>query len=247
MRTQYKFVPKAVETDPPEFGWPQELANIIIHAAGILFGLMAIPVLVARATMIDNTAGVAGICIYGLSFLMLFVSSTLYHLSTHRQIKRRLKKFDRISIYFMIAGTYTPLIWHYMLDHTGIALLCILWGLVLTGILFEVFFPDRFNIFSVISYIIMGLIFIFVPRHFFGSLPPAVINLVIAGVVCYGIGVLFYLWQKWLYHHAIWHVLVLAGVFVILWPCSRRYHRPFLGHSRAALPVTEGENTQIRK
>lgn len=199
------------EMDVPEFGRPQELANILLHAIGILFGLMATPWLISKSAIKDNDAGVVSICIYCACFILLFTASTLYHLTVKKRLKRLVKKLDRISIYFMIAGTYTPILWHYLHNSTGIALLCILWGLVLMGILFELFFPDRFNIFSVISYLIMGLIFVFVPRPFFAALPNSVTTLVIAGVACYCIGVIFYLWQKWSYHHALWHGLVLAG------------------------------------
>ena len=205
---QNKLIP---EPEPPEFARPQELANILLHAAGMLFGLLAIPLLITKSAVKDDGAGVASTCIYGACFLILFTASTLYHISVRKKVRLFFRKLDRMSIYFMIAGTYTPIIWHYLYDSTGIALLCILWGLVLIGIIFELFFPNRFNIFSVIAYLVMGLIFVFVPRHFFSALPPSVTALVIAGVACYAVGIIFYLWQKWLYHHAIWHALVLAG------------------------------------
>ena len=199
------------DIEAPEFGRPQELANILLHAIGILFGLMATPLLISKSSAKDSDAGVASVCIYSACFILLFTASTLYHLCVRKKWRCLFRKIDRISIYFMIAGTYTPILWHYLHNGTGIALLCILWGLVLMGILFELFFPDRFNIFSVISYLIMGLIFLFVPHAFFAALPPSVTTLVICGVACYCIGVIFYLWQKWSYHHALWHGLVLAG------------------------------------
>lgn len=199
------------DTEAPEFDRPQERVNILLHIIGILFGLTAIPVLISKSVVKDDNAGVASVCIYGACFLLLFTASTLYHLSVRKKLRLFFRKLDRMSIYFMIAGTYTPIIWHYIYDSTGIALLCILWGLVLTGIIFELFFPNRFNVFSVAAYLIMGLIFLFVPRHFFSSLPPSVTALIIAGVACYCTGVIFYLWQKWAYHHALWHALVLAG------------------------------------
>lgn len=199
------------EVDEPEFAVPQERANILIHVSGILFGLVLAPILIIKSTAKDDSSGVVSACIYSFCFLMMFVSSTLYHIAIRKKLRQLFKKLDRISIYFLIAGTYTPIIWHYLFDQTGIILLCILWGLVLIGILFEVFFPDRFNIFSVASYLVMGMIFLFVPHHFFSALPPSVTVLVLAGVLCYCIGIIFYLWQKWSYHHAIWHGLVLAG------------------------------------
>ena len=122
-----------------------------------------------------------------------------------------LKKLDRISIYFLIAGTYTAIIRFYLFDSTGVILLTILWATVLAGIFFEIRYPDKFNIFSVGFYLLMGLIFLFVPNHFFAAMPTGIMILVLAGISLYIFGVIFYVWQKWSYHHAIWHFFVLGG------------------------------------
>ena len=145
-----------------EFPRRQELANIIIHIAGILFGITAIPFLIAM-TSDQNTSHIISISIYAFCFLMVFASSTLYHSVRRYRLKILFKKLDRISIYFLIAGTYTAIIRFYLFDTTGIVLLSILWALVLAGIFFEILFPGKFNIISVIFYLIMGLIFVFVP------------------------------------------------------------------------------------
>lgn len=193
-----------------EFSPPQERANIIIHILGIIFGIIAIPFLIDMAK--EQTASrIISISIYAFCFLMLFAFSTLYHSVKRYRLKMIFKKLDRISIYFLIAGTYTAIIRFYLFDATGIVLLSILWALVIAGIFFEVLFPGKFNIMSVIFYLIMGLIFVFVPYHFFASMPSPIILLILAGVAMYCLGVIFYVWQKWRYHHAIWHLFVLAG------------------------------------
>lgn len=203
-----------VQSTPPEFidefGRPQELANIIIHILGIIFGLVAVPFLLDYASD-GSLSHIFSVTVYALCFLMTFTSSTLYHSVRRYKRKMLFKKLDRISIYFLIAGTYTAIIRYYLFDGTGIVILCILWSLVLAGIFFEVFFPDKYNIFSLISYLLMGLIFVFVPHHFFASMPRGVMALVITGVVLYISGVTFYVWQKWSYHHALWHLFVLCG------------------------------------
>lgn len=193
-----------------EFGPRQELANIIIHALGIIFGIAAIPFLIDFASD-QNTSHIISICVYALCFLMVFTFSTLYHFVRRYKLKMLFKKLDRISIYFLIAGTYTAIIRYYVFDTTGVVLLCILWSLVVGGIFFEIFFPGRYNAFSVLSYLIMGLIFVFVPDHFFALMPAGIIMLVLCGVGLYVFGVIFYIWQKWSYHHAIWHTFVLGG------------------------------------
>lgn len=206
---------KSMETEQmncPEFTPQQELANIIIHFLGIVFGVIAIPFLITEAAN-ESTSHFISVSVYALCFLMVFCFSTLYHSIKNYKRKCIYEKLDRISIYFLIAGTYTPIIRFYLYDNIGIMLLCVLWTLVAAGIAFEIFFPNKFNTFSVIFYLIMGLIFIFVPGHFFGSMPSAIVALVIAGVILYCVGVIFYLWQKWNFHHAIWHFFVLiAGI-----------------------------------
>ena len=193
-----------------EFGRRQELANIIIHALGVIFGITAIPFLLNMSAE-QNTSHIISISIYAFCFLMVFTSSTLYHSVRRYKVKMVLKKLDRISIYFLIAGTYTAIIRFYLFDSTGIVLLIVLWSFVLAGIFFEILLPDKFNLVSVLFYLFMGLIFVFVPHHFFSSMPQGIMWLVLSGVALYFFGVIFYVWQRWAYHHAVWHSFVLAG------------------------------------
>ncbi|MEJ0103351.1 MAG: hemolysin III family protein [Bacteroidota bacterium] len=119
----------------------QEMVNSLIHGLGILFGIVCIPVLLIQAVKNENIPGVVGSGIYGFSFLMLFTASTLYHGFQHEKVKHIMKILDHISIYFLIAGTYTPFLLIYMNNARGITLLCILWGLTLAGTVFKSFLP----------------------------------------------------------------------------------------------------------
>ncbi|HEX8278875.1 MAG TPA: hemolysin III family protein, partial [Segetibacter sp.] len=193
-----------------EFTLQQEKLHASVHVLGILFGVIAIPLLILSANHKDMYS-LLGISIYGVCFLMVFTFSTLYHACMEPRMKKLYKKLDRISIYFLIAGTYTPIIKFYMFDATGIILLWVLWSMVILGILFEIFFPDRFSVFSITFYIFMGSICLFVPDDFFASMPPTVATLVLCGLVFYVIGVIFYVWQKWEYHHVLWHLFVLTA------------------------------------
>lgn len=122
-----------METVNTELRLRQELVNSLTHGFGILFGIICIPILLTQAVKNDNPAGTAGAAIYGFSFLMVFTFSTLYHGFQRQRIKRLMKIFDHISIYFLIAGTYTPFLLIYMNNTFGITLLIILWGLTLIG------------------------------------------------------------------------------------------------------------------
>lgn len=188
-----------------------ELVNSIIHGFGIIFGIVSIPVLIALAIKSDNTPGVIGAAIYGFCFLQLFTFSTLYHGFQHPQVKRVLEILDHISIYFLIAGTYTPFLLIYLNNTFGISLLAILWSLTALGIVFKIFFTGRWNVLSTIVYILMGCIMIFGGRTFFVEIPGDVITMILIGGGLYLLGVIFYLWEKYPYNHAVWHFFVLAA------------------------------------
>lgn len=188
-----------------------EIANSIIHGIGIIFGIAALPVLSAIAANKDHSIAVVGAAIFGFSFLLVFTFSTLYHAFQNPAVKKVLHVFDHISIYFLIAGTYTPFLLNYMMNATGITMLSVLWGLTVIGTLFKVFYTGRFNFISTIVYIGMGWILVFSGRQFFVAIPMPVLTMIIIGGVLYTLGTIFYLWEKMYYHHVIWHFFVLAA------------------------------------
>ena len=189
----------------------QELVNSIVHGFGIIFGIVSIPILIAFAIKRDNTSGIIGAAIYGFCFLQLFTFSTLYHGMQNVQAKRTLEILDHISIYFLIAGTYTPFLLMYMPNSLGITLLSVLWGLTALGIIYKIFFIEKWKIFSTVIYIGMGLIMVVGGRTFFESIPSNILTMILIGCALYLIGVVFYLWKKYRYNHAVWHFFVLAG------------------------------------
>ena len=193
------------------FTLKQELVHSMIHGFGILFGVISIPILTALAAKNANVPGIVGASIYGFSFLMLFTFSTTYHGFQQKQVKRVLEIFDHISIYFMIAGTYTPFLLIFLWNSFGITLLSILWGLTILGVFFKIFFTGRFDIVSVIIYLLMGWILVSGGRRFFTMVPDNVLVFIIIGGALYSIGIIFYLWKKFTWHHAVWHFFVLAA------------------------------------
>lgn len=189
----------------------QELINSLTHGFGILFGIICIPILVSQAVKNGSVESTVGTAIYGFSFLMVFTFSTLYHGFQHEGIKRLMKIFDHISIYFLIAGTYTPFLLIYMNNTTGITLLIILWTLTLFGTIYKCFFTGRWEILSTLIYLAMGWIMLAAGRSFFANMPEAVIALILIGAVLYTFGVCFYIWEKHVYSHAVWHSFVLVA------------------------------------
>jgi hemolysin III len=189
----------------------QEIVNSIVSGVGVLFGVAGLPVLTGIATAHHNTPGIIGSGIYGFCFLLLFSASTIYHITIEPAIKSLFKKFDHISIYFLIAGTYTPFLLVYVNKSFGITLLAVLWGLTAAGIFFKILFTGRFEVVSTMIYLAMGLIMIVGGHRFFDQLPVPVLIFVVIGGGLYVIGVFFYLWDKRTYTHAVWHSFVLAA------------------------------------
>lgn len=201
-----------MQLNPPvPYGRKQEVVNGLIHAAGVLFGISGLPVLTGLAAAHGNTAGVIGAGIYSFCFLLLFTSSATYHLLQEQPTKRYFEILDHISIYFLIAGTYTPFLLVYMDNAFGISLLSVLWGLTLIGMFLKIRFTGRFEIISLVIYVCMGWIMVVGGKRFFTQLPSAVLIFLLIGGGLYSIGVFFYRWDKYFYTHAVWHLFVLAA------------------------------------
>ena len=196
---------------PLSIAHKQELANSISHAFGILFGVIALPVLMAMAAAKGNTPALIGVGIYGFSFLMVFTASTLYHSIQQPTVKRVLNIIDHISIYFLIAGTYTPFILNGMLHKEGIIFLSVLWSITVIGVFFKIFFTGRFKLLSTFLYLGMGWALLLVADSFFSVMPASAIALLATGGALYTLGVIFFLWERLPYHHAIWHFFVLSA------------------------------------
>ncbi|WP_149698643.1 hemolysin III family protein [Chitinophaga sp. CF418] len=201
----------APEVSQSKYSRRQEIVNGLIHGAGVLFGISALPVLIAIAAIHNNIAGIAGAAVYSFCFLLLFTCSTVYHLSLDAAAKKLFLIFDHISIYFLIAGTYTPFLLVYMNNAFGITLLSVLWGLTLAGTFFKMRFTGKYEIISTVIYLLMGWIFLAGGPRFFTELPLSVLILLCTGGALYTSGVYFYLTDRRTFAHAVWHSFVLAA------------------------------------
>jgi hemolysin III len=201
-------------TESADLRLRQELVNSIMHGFGILFGIISIPVLITMAVKAENTTHVIAASVYGFCFLMVFTFSTLYHGFQYQPVRRVLKILDHISIYYLIAGTYTPLILIYNHNNFGFSLLVILWTLTVLGTVFKIFFCGKWEIISTAIYLLMGWSMLAGGNTFFLSMPASVFNMVIAGGIIYSFGVIFYLWDRYTYSHAVWHFCVLTAAIL---------------------------------
>ena len=152
---------------------------------------------------------ITGASVYGFSFLMVFTCSTLFHCQKEGKTRQLFKIMDHISIYFLIAGTYTPFILIFVNNTFGMILLCVLWGLTLVGTIFKTFCTGKFEIVSTLIYLAMGWMLLAGGNAFFENMPYQIAALIIAGGVLYSVGVIFYIWRMFTYHHVVWHLFVL--------------------------------------
>ena len=189
----------------------RELANALIHGIGILFGAACLPVLAALAVKTGKIPDIAGVTIYAFGFLMTFSCSTLYHSVRDVNLKKTLRTLDHISIYILIAGTYTPFLLIYTPNTFGITLLAVQWALVAIGMIFKLFYTGRFKVFSTLVYIAMGCLLFVGGKTFFVVMPTPVSLWLMIGGALYISGCIFYLNKKMTYQHAIWHLFVLAA------------------------------------
>jgi hemolysin III len=197
--------------NPKLYSTGEEIANGITHGVGAGLSIAGLTLLVVLAAIYGDVWRVVSFSIYGGSMIILFLASTLYHSFQHPQAKRILRIIDHASIYLLIAGTYTPFLLVSMRGAWGWTLLVIVWGLALLGIGFQALFADRFRKLSLLTYILMGWLSVIILKEALVSIPIGGMLLVAIGGVVYTVGVIFYVWKKLPYSHAIWHVFVLGG------------------------------------
>lgn len=192
----------------------EEIANSISHGIGLVFGIVGLILLLVQA--FDTNASVTAITsysLYGGSMILLFLASTLYHAVPHQRAKRWLKTFDHCAIYLLIAGTYTPFLLVGLDSPLARGLMIVIWGLALVGILFKLTIAHRFEVLSLVTYLLMGWLSLVVIYQMVIKLAPGSVTLLALGGVIYSLGVIFYACERIPYNHAIWHGFVLGGSF----------------------------------
>lgn len=189
----------------------EEIANAITHGIGAALSVAALVVLIVFAAWKGTAVHVVSFTIYGSAMLLLYVSSTLLHSFPAGRAKQFFEIMDHSCIYLFIAGTYTPILFHIVQGALGWTLFGIVWGVAIAGVVFKSFFASRFLVMSTLLYIAMGWIIVFAWGPLVERLAPGGLNLLIAGGILYTFGTVFYVWRSFPYHHAVWHLFVLAG------------------------------------
>lgn len=190
---------------------PEELANQISHGIGWVMVLIASPFLLFLAAKSDIKYAFISVFIYCFSLLMVYTSSTLYHSAYQLSLRRKLRIFDHISIYFLIAGSYTPYILMYLGTDKGYTVLAILWTMTLVGSVFKLFLTHKFKLASTLAYLVMGWMAIFIFEPLEKNIPLDSMQWIKIGGAFYSSGIVFYLWKSLKQNHLIWHLFVMAG------------------------------------
>jgi hemolysin III len=188
-----------------------EIANALTHAVGVALALVGLAVLVTLASLYGNARQIVSYSVYGVTLVLLYATSTVYHSVRLPRNKRIMRTLDHSAIYLLIAGTYTPFTLISLRGAWGWSLFGIVWALAATGVVFKIFFTGRFPITSTVIYLAMGWMALIAARQLFASLPRNGIILLFAGGLCYTMGVLFFALDHKRFHHAIWHLFVLGG------------------------------------
>lgn len=197
----------------------QELFNVVTHGIGVLFSFVGLIFLILNFD--SDSINIWFVIIYGVSLLLLFSASTLYHYVTLPRQKKALRKLDHISIYVLIAGTYTPICMSVLKDSRGLLLLILVWSITAIGLFLKLFFTGKFEKISLLLYLVMGWLVVIDFQNLYESISGDALNYLILGGVFYTGGVVFYVMHKLKYHHVIWHIFVLLGaLFHYLMVCE---------------------------
>ena len=189
----------------------EEFANTITHGFGLILSIAGFVALVILASFRCDPLLVAACVVYGISLIVLYAASTIYHGTTSVELKHKLRLVDHCCIYLLIAGSYTPFGILLLSGTLGQSLLVLIWAFAVAGIAAKLMFQHRFPVLSVGSYVVMGWLGVFAVQPMLEKLGNEAVMLAVAGGVSYTLGVVFFAWPRIRHHHAIFHVFVLAG------------------------------------
>lgn len=207
---------------PSKYSAGEEIVHAVTHGLGAVLALAGLAVLtVAAATRGGGAGAVVPCAIYGVAMVLMFTTSTLYHGFPWPRVKRVFRVLDHEMIFLMIAGSYTPFVLITLRGALGWTLFGIVWGIAAAGLVFQGFFTGRFKKATTALYLLMGWLIVFALKPLLDQMSAAGIRWLVAGGLCYTLGAGVYLFKKVPYHHAVWHLMVLAGsachYFAILW------------------------------
>ncbi len=190
----------------------EEIANAVTHGVAALLSVAGLCVLVAFAASYSGSAlVVTAVAIFGASMVCLYTASTLYHAIPNIRAKKVLQVLDHAMIYILIAGSYTPFCLVTLKGWVGITLCCAVWAIAIAGVSLQKILLKRSDWINCLLYLVMGWLVVLAIDPLISALPEGGLWLLVLGGVAYSVGVIFYIWEKLPYGHAVWHVFVFLG------------------------------------
>jgi hemolysin III len=193
------------------FSKREEIANAITHGVGALLATAALVLLIVFSSLEGTAWHITSFTIFGSMLVILYVMSTLYHSLTNLRAKKLFRKFDHMSIFLLIAGTYTPFCLTVLRGWLGWTLFGIVWACAIGGILLKAFYTGKGELISTLLYILMGWIVVFVIKPVYAYMSAEGFSFLVIGGAFYTLGAFFFLKDKIPYNHSIWHLFVLGG------------------------------------
>lgn len=186
--------------------------NCYTHLIGVALGILFTVLLLIPVIQERDYIKIAAFTIYGICFIALFLSSSLYHIASKEKIKKTLRIFDHVSIYFFIAGSYTAVLMSVLTGWLRILTMAIIWICVIIGTCYKIFTYknyDKYKGLSTILYIVMGWLAVFIIKPILDSTSIYFLLWIVLGGVLYTLGTYFYRSKKFYYNHVVWHFFVL--------------------------------------
>lgn len=188
----------------------EEKFNTISHGVGAVLAMVGMIVLI-NANSHKSVYATFAIIIYSISLISMLTVSTIYHAVENRMWKLRTRILDHINIYYLIAGTYTPVALITLINGNGWLIFGTVWGIAGVGTILKLFFTGKFEIISLLLYLAMGWLIVFDFQNLVNNTSENGINLLMLGGAFYTIGIIFYAVRRIPYNHFIWHLFVLCG------------------------------------
>ena len=189
----------------------EEIFNSVSHGVGSLLSVAGTVILIVISALQKDAWKIVSGSVFGTSLIMLYTMSTLYHAITNEKAKSVLRVMDHVAIFFLIAGTYTPLTLVTLRGALGWVLFGFIWGCAVLGIVFNAVNLEKFRKISVVCYVIMGWTIVLAIRPLISAMPKVWLIFLFVGGIAYSVGVVFYVVKKVKYFHSVWHLFTVAG------------------------------------
>jgi len=189
----------------------EEIFNSVSHGVGSMLSIAGTVVLIIFSALYSDVWSVVSSAIYGASLIILYTMSTLYHSITNKKAKHFFRIMDHNTIFFLIAGTYTPLTLAMLRGVTGWLLFGIIWFAAVVGIILNSIDLEKYLKLSIVCYIAMGWVIIFAIKPLKQAIPPVCLVFLMIGGAFYTLGIIFYAIKKIKYFHSIWHIFTIGG------------------------------------